>query len=75
MEKIFSALDCPEVHKTQFTTYRLVDSANVWWEMLRVGEAPDTPLPDWMTFKRIFHEHFISDAQHFMKTQEFKSLK
>lgn len=75
MEKIFIALDCPESKRMQFSTYCLMDSTQTWWETIRAVEVLNASLHDWAVFKQLFHRHFISDAQHLWKTQEFEALR
>ncbi|XP_074323441.1 uncharacterized protein LOC141660359 [Apium graveolens] len=40
MEKIFRVLECSEVEKARFATYRLEGDANTWWKSVVASHAP-----------------------------------
>ncbi|XP_074326625.1 uncharacterized protein LOC141664569 [Apium graveolens] len=60
MEKISRVLECSEVEKARFATYRLEGDANTWWKSVVASHAPgyENTLT-WQVFKTQFDQRYF----------------
>jgi hypothetical protein len=71
MEKIFSAMQCPNEKKVVLATYILREEAEQWWRTTkRILEEDLT----WEEFVEVFMDHFFPEFEREQRKKEFINL-
>ncbi|XP_074355489.1 uncharacterized protein LOC141695133 [Apium graveolens] len=75
MEKIFRVLECSEVEKARFATYRLEGDVNTWWKSVVASHAPgyENTLT-WQVFKTQFDQRYFPASIREEYVREYQSI-
>ncbi|KAK1577013.1 hypothetical protein Q3G72_018432 [Acer saccharum] len=78
IEKVFTAINCPNEQKVIFASFVLQDEADHWWDatsrILRTTLRENNPIT-WEMFTNAFNEKYFPDRVRFKMERDFLSLR